>query len=148
MEKDKGYYSPRAQSSPLRTVRGKTRPTYVAQTGSLWQPMPAGRVQSAWTTHRRAVTVVERGTWRACHRLNDGELLEPVLEKCFTGLNPCTTTPRPTQDGREGSGRGGGISEERQKGTTCSGQSGPGRGPSSTWSRAKHKGLTWTLGRR
>jgi hypothetical protein len=42
--------------------------------------------------------MVKRGTWRACLRLNGGELLEPVAEKRSLGLNPCAATPGPTQD--------------------------------------------------
>jgi hypothetical protein len=59
-------------------------------------------VQTARTTRSRAVTAAEHCTWRACHGLNGGELLEPAAEKWSTRLNPWAATPGPTQDGREG----------------------------------------------
>jgi hypothetical protein len=45
-------------------------------------------VQTARTTCSCTVTAAEHCTWRACHGLNGGELLEPAAEKWSMGLNP------------------------------------------------------------
>jgi hypothetical protein len=54
------------------------------------------------SVHRHVVTVAERGAWHACHRLNNGEFLEPAAEKWSMGINLCAATPGPNRDRRDG----------------------------------------------
>jgi hypothetical protein len=74
----------------------------------------------------RAVTAAGRQTWHGARQLNDGELLEPVVEKWSTELNLCAATLGPIQGGREGgphrgSARDGGNSVAKRRRIVCSG---------------------------